>query len=454
MKHQKHNLKKGDLTYDQSEQLKQLDENLSDDLKQYSLYLVNNSHDSYKDQKKELLEIYKDKPIIKWTYKHERDPDETVTLYYTPISSSEAGADSNRWKDAHWTSWIIPRAGTDIQSFDKISHLREYIDEYPELAEKAELRDQIGKIKEEMRDTFKNTLKEDRYTTTSAHAIDRLVRSGNEKIKSSIPDDELQTISNTLHNIDMAKPEDIQLTTKNLNKLTKDLEKSKQHYTYDYDIDQATDFIKKKDKYKEALKEALQKAKLKESLIEKHGWEPVEQSKLPEGFILQPKSKHSYDQYAKNLITNKDESLEIEVTAGRPGESSKFYGEVYYTVPDKGRYSIGRRGIDSGIHVDWKDQRNLSQLIKDIEKDVDERKQRILGAIDVSIGGRTWNVQPENIKKYKKQLDNGENVTFMPHGFGIGLTLSRKPSPYSKIAPGDAKKTFGSPLFVSEFDAD
>lgn len=165
-------------------------------------------------------------------------------------------------------------------------------------------------------------------------------------------------------------------------------------------------------------------------------------------------------------MENADKSIEVTLLVNesksdwdrKQGEFT-ITGEVYYTVPGKGRYSIGRRGVDSAF---WGSEKDLKKGMAEAIKRAEEGIKRVgkSTAIVFERGGK-FMLTPEALKRHRDELKTKGSTLFRPSGFGTGYNVSKRRKqqwsggPYTNPVPPEVEKMLGMKgLFFERLDFD
>jgi len=454
------------LTSTESATLKKIEKTLPEDQKQFAKYLIPSSRRS--DEKLTVEDASGERPIIKSEFDHLNFGH--MTHYLVPTSTKFSTTRSD-----------FGAGGLDFASFETVGEARDFIKKALELERKANLRQEVEKIQDNLRNNYKKIEerisglysaedvadllakypREDQYTTqmdAKGNVTGKYVNKHGRKF--NLSPEQHAKIAIAIGNITNLSPEDLQSVIKDFDLFVKDLEENKD-LMRQFEQEKANAIVKHKDKFIAMFKDAIPKIQLRNKLRDQHGYEKTKEDlKLPAGFKFKDKATIG-EQFDKDeiVIGDNDNTMEIVMSLGKPGGHGRYDGEVYYKVPGdetSGYYSVGRRGIDSGLNVDWTDERLFADVVKDVAQDVKERQDRLSKSIDVPLlGGRSWKITPENIEKIKVELQSGKSHTFAPHGMGIAYGVSKKPERHAMRVSPEAEKIFGiSPLYATQIDWD
>lgn len=406
------------------EKLKSIEATLPEDQKKFAKYLVGFGDDDTRS----IEDSSGKRPIIKSI-----SSDDKKETYLVPVNNRYAAA--NQW---------LGLADLSFAAFETVDEARKFLDVVDKKEEKADLRDQIGQVTEEIEKRYEAAID---YDTN--HGINRTLNNFGK---------EYQTYASVLAKPSAYSVEEIKETIDNFDKIKNAINSAKpfDNKWDNQNLERAKDGI---GECKEALIEAYKRALIKNKLIELHGYETKEDIKLPEGFSFKDKGTITYDSIDGTMVIASDDgNIEIQLGLTKPSDTdyNKYYGEVYYKVPGKdGHYSLGQRGFDSGISGSWSSDENVNDLIREKINKVKEKQNKISRSVDVPVAGGVWNVVPERIEEMKNQLKAGKSITFAPHGMGTGYHVSTKPARYSQKASKDTEEVFGiSPLYVESYDHD
>ncbi|MDO8641765.1 MAG: hypothetical protein Q7R33_09560 [Nitrosarchaeum sp.] len=451
------------LTSTEKSKLKEIEASLPDDQKQFAKYLVPDSRRD--DEKRSLEDTSGERPIIKEEYTHPNFGE--TTRYLIPTAT--------RFSVPRKGFFTTGAGGLEFGSFESIDDAKDFITKAPELERKAILRNEIEKIGRDIEreysaatrdmsssstlDSIASTLanypREDQYGVrydNRGDVADKFVSQKGRKF--NLTEDEQKNVARALSYPKNLSSDKLEKAINDLDAFTKDVESNKDLLP-EYQKRDVDSFSKDKDKYKTALKTAVPKVKLISKLMDQHGYEKSKADlKLPEGFKFKDKSTIG-EQWGDITVGSDDGNMEIGLSLGKPGEYGKYDGEVFYKVPGQsGHYSIGRRGIDSGLTVNWNDDRSFADVVKDVAAQVKEKQDKIGRSVDVPVAGGTWKVTPKRVEEMKNELKSGKSLTFAPHGMGTGYHVSTKPSRHSKPASQVTNDFFGLPLYIESYDHD
>lgn len=447
--------------------IEELKKSLPKDQQEWAPYLVQINRKTGDSFANDIKDVYKNKPII-----HEAGDKEKFLVPSVLTQYNNSGR-----------RYLVDEANIDnvnLLAFDSVEEAKAFIDEEPAMAEKFTLRKQIKSVTEDIFNSYKKTIvpegyhhlphmyiadslaktpQEDVYGTrhNSDNTTEQYLMTKGQSFNLSSSDH--KKIDNAINNPESSL-EDVKFAIDNLDKFTADVKKYKEiNKGSDYDVEKAQEFLDKKDKIKKALSDSVEKLKLKNKLIDKHGYETKDDIKLPEGFEFRDKPKLSYEAYNDIIIGNDD--MEIHLSLSKPDGNGKHGGEVYYKVPGKdGTYMLGRRGFDSGISTSWDENQDVNQLIQEKINEV-KAKQDKISQMTVQIpvkgsrqGGGTWSVTPERFEEMKNELKSGKQLTFSPSGMGTGYYVSARPSRYGDKAAKELDDMFGMPLYIDTYDHD
>jgi len=452
-----------------------IEESLPDDQKKFAKHLVvkdrtygvdDRGHDW--NGQRELVDTSDDRPIIKSTYNSPNYTDKReITHFLVPITS--------RFAVKNWARGI---GGLEYAQFDTLEKAKAGMSQLPEQETKAKLRNEIEELTKKINKTSETIIKEgygendppsgstvrmiarsileapreDVYSTnynSQGKVIGKsLYRKGREFLLT--PEQQKQVVK-VISNPSSASAEDIVVAKEHFDYFVDDLESNKDLQS-EYDKKYLNRFLQHKDKYKKAIDKIEPIVILRQKLSDQHGHQTKEDVKLPEGFEFADKPTMSHEfSGADFFVKSKDGDIEMAISTSEPavGGYSPVYGEVFYKVPGQdGLYTLGRRGVDSGLDGDWND--DVNDVINEAIGRVREKQDRISRSVTVSVGKSSWHVTPENLEKMKEKLRNGKTVTFMPHGFGTGYYVkARLGQPTT-----ETEQIFGLPISVSSFDAD
>lgn len=464
-------------------ELKKLENELPEDQKKLAKYLLR----ADKRTKSVVFEdTTGDRPIMKVVINYDgrdADPKDDKVRYDVPASGNAVEQS------------IRGVGGLEFGRFDTLDEAKEFIKKAPKLEENAKLRDEIDKVNSSASKVYEKTVQDIEGWASPmvlGYIADGLAKYPREDTyhhhlteKDKGPDGVYKVTEKTdktlaqkgikfnldseaQKNIERALSSPISLTPENLEKAINDFDNFIKDVKIGKDSDitqwkkEADTLLKNKSLYKKALNDIVPKVRLKNKLVEQHGYEKSKADlTLPKGFKFKDKTTigSTYgDDRDDIIVSDDDDTMEMVVSLGKPGGYGKYGGEVYYTVPGQaGSYSIGRSGIDSGLSVGWNDDRSFAKVVEDTMKQVKEKQDRI-GKMTVKIPlfeGHSWNTSPDGLEKIKAELNSGKSHTFAPHGMGTAYVVSRRGDRYSKRISPEAEKLFGvSPLYASTQDWD
>lgn len=467
---------RGPLSGMERTQLHSLEESLPGFQKQFAKHLIvtdrfllpdDDGHDW--NVRNELVDTSGDRPIIKHTYSNRNYKDERdTTSFLVPTSSRYAVKNFDRGA-----------GDLDYGRFNSIEEAKAAIASLPEQEKKAGLREEIGGLNKKLGKIYEDTIKpgysdnspisshdinsiaramieaprEDQYSTefdTNGKEIGKkLWKKGREFLLSK---DEQKDVVTALSYPGSLSIDRLKKAKENLEYFVEDL-KNSQDLVSDYNKKYYPRFISRLKKHESVIDKAMPIVALRDKLSDQHGHQTKEDIILPKGFkfVDEQQLGHGYED-ADIKIVSDDGDIEIAMTSSAPGhaEYSPIYGEIWYKVPGKdGTYVVGRHGVDSGIYGDWND--DINDIVKESIDLVREKQDYISKAKSVPIGKGSWSVSQERIDEMKRDLNNGKTVSFMPHGFGTGYTIRKRPGGEPMT---ETEKIFGVPLSIRSFDAD
>jgi len=454
------------LTPSESATLKEIEKKLPEDQKQFAKYLVPGLRRP--DEKLTIEDASGERPIIKSEYEHVNFG--RLVSYNVPTSTRFSTRRSS-----------FGAGGLEFASFESADEARDFIKKAPELEHRASLRQEIEKIQDDLRNNYKKIEdrisgaynaesvadlfakypREDQYTTqmdAEGNIIGKYVHQHGRRF--NLTPEQHAKIATAIGNIANLSPEDLENVVKDFDLFLKDIEENKD-LMRQFTQEKANALVKHKDEFIAMFKDAIPRIQLRDKLRDQHGYEKTKADlKLPAGFKFKDKATMG-EQFGKDeiVIGDNDNTMEIVMSLGKPGGYGKYDGEIYYKVPGDttpGYYTVGRRGIDIGLNVDWTDERSFADVVNDVAKDVRENQDRIGKSVDVPlIGGRSWKITPNGIKEIKAELQSGGSHTFAPHGMGIAYSVSKKPERHAMRVSPEAEKIFGiSPLYATQIDWD
>ena len=424
-----------------------------------------------KKETREIVEVYKRRPIIKSVIPYET-MDDHIT-FQIPIQSRHF---------AYNSQWNKNRT-IYYQSCHSIEESHKYIDHLPEIMRKARLRKKISKLKEKIKMMVKKQIKghsnyrhlEFGFTQMAEYPRENVMgaeyNSDGKFLRNfvsqygrsfNLSSDEQKTVIKVLFDTEKTTAEEIRETYENLGVFIDDIQDSRESMKWSFNnyIDA---FIKDIPKYITFLIKAEECVIEIEDYTEKHGRDSRESVSIPKGFKLMDVGYYCWPGWSCNddilAVQSEDETIEILVFLG--DGLGDYSGEVQYKIDKEtsSYYSIGSRGIDSAFYTNPNKPETVEEIIIAQGNEARKRQERIKRSVDVQLGSRSWKVTPENVEEIKKLLRDGKSRTFLPSGMGIGVIIANSQGnlPYnlSKYYAGEsAEKLFGMPVYAQDIEYD
>lgn len=422
----------------QQQQYKDIESNLDGPDKKYAKYLVS-SINADTDETRELVDTSGNVPIIK------SQSARMGQKFEVPIAN-------NRMVGHNWDR---SGGGLFLAMFDSIDSAKKFIEDLPEIERKGKLRLEIKEKTTAAEKKYRN--KTENASITLGTSVVNNILPVNSKFK--LNHEQRRKIAFVLTDPLHHTPSEIKETIDEFDDYVSDIKNNK-NLVSNWELKALDDILDNADAIKSALKDAQSTAEDIDKLMEEHGYEKTAKDiELPEGFKFsdKPTLGESWNNNKDIIIDSNDGTMEFVVTPGRPGQELRFSGEIYYKIPERGNsvYTVGRRGIDSGIYEDFTNSKPSKDIIQDWANEVIAKQEKISQSISVPVGGGTWHITPENIEAIAKRLRAGETQSFAPHGMGTGYVLSTKRGRFSNRASNATEEAFGiSPLFVESYDHD
>lgn len=137
-------------------------------------------------------------------------------------------------------------------------------------------------------------------------------------------------------------------------------------------------------------------------------------------------------------------------------------GTTRYLVEKDGNQwwsDFNRIGVESSFYHQSLFDEKLPDLNEIVAEQIDRARKRIeYNKTAIKIPGTKHSVAPGDVDKLKERLRKEGQMTFMPSGFGTGITITKR-APRNrwegKRAPKDVEVWWGvEPLYIHTFDAD
>jgi len=455
-------------------ELKRIENELPGDQKQFAKYLIPHSRREM-HEKRSIEDASGDRPIIKNEFNH---PNFGQMIRYDVPTST-------RFSAPRGTNMGV--GGLEFATFDSVVDAKDYIKKAPELEKKAKLRAEIKRVADNIHKSYSDSMGDiaDSAAATDllrispqtcmylAQAFEKFPREDvyGQRIdaqgksskylykkgrKFNLTPEQHKNIANALGGPSGLSVDNLKKAVADFDAFVKDV-KSNKDILIGYQQEEVESFLKYEDKIKSVLEKTVPKVELINKLMDQHGYEKSKEDlKLPEGFKFKDRATIG-EQWADHfVVSDDDDTMEMILSLGKPGEYGKYGGEIYYRVPGKGGiYSLGARGTDVGLSVDWNDDRPFAEVIKDTAEKVKQKQDKIGRSLDVPVAGGVWKVTPEGIEQIKKDLRMGRSHTFAPHGMGIGYHVSMNKTQYSNRADKRTEDALGiSPLYIEQYDHD
>ncbi len=173
---------------------------------------------------------------------------------------------------------------------------------------------------------------------------------------------------------------------------------------------------------------------------------------IPKGFTSEMREEKDWGNVSTTHLIFVVKSDDIELRFDQSGS-----GHTDFKIGDS-TLTFDRLGVeDSFYHLpfgDWdKVKYDLNAILKEQLSRVAKQRERAETAM--AVPDIPFTLAPEELKKYKSRLAKGNQITFMPSGFGTGYQISKVPRRDAKRASSKMEAFFGiDPLFISSFDAD
>ena len=142
-------------------------------------------------------------------------------------------------------------------------------------------------------------------------------------------------------------------------------------------------------------------------------------------------------------------------------------GHTEFKVDSRGWLTFDRTGVgDSFRHLpyDFEKKRkfpSLNDIVKEQLERINKRREYYKTAVKIPGLKTGHTVSPEGVPVLKDRLQKCGQVSFMPAGFGTGLTVTKKRPDAMTLryggarAPQELEEFLGhSPLWITTFDAD